>query len=58
MDCVLEECREDSDECEATFKITPVNPRLGIAFDGTDEPVNFRFETVKWAPCVDDMNMP
>ena len=58
MDCVDEDCTSDPDECKVTFKITPANPRLGIAFEGAGEPVNFRFETEKWAPCVDDMNMP
>jgi len=53
MQCLEEEC--DGDECNALFKITPANPRLGIAFDGQGEEVNFRFETERWAPCVDEM---
>jgi len=53
MDCQEESC--DGEECNALFKITPMNPRLGIAFDGTGDEVNFRFETERWAPCVEEM---
>ena len=53
MNCIEETC--DGDECNALFKITPANPRLGIAFDGQGEEVNFRFETERWAPCVEEM---
>jgi hypothetical protein len=55
MTCIEENC--DGDECNALFKITPANPRLGIAFDGQGEEVNFRFETERWAPCVDEMTV-
>ena len=57
MDCLSETCNTDSDECEAVFKITPNNPRLGVGFDSNGPPVNFRFETQKWEDCVDGMNM-
>ena len=53
MDCVEDSC--DGEECNALFKITPMNPRLGIAFTGTDGEINFRFETERWAPCVEEM---
>ena len=53
MNCVEESCEDD--ECNALFKISPANPRLGVAFDGQGEEVNFRFETERWAPCVEDM---
>merc|ERR1712134_125022 len=51
MNCVEESCEDD--ECNALFKISPANPRLGVAFDGQGEEVNFRFETERWAPCVE-----
>jgi len=54
MDC-LEEPACDGEECIVRFKITPANPRLGLAFDGQGEEVNFRFETERWAPCVEEM---
>merc|ERR1712127_604995 len=46
MVCEEEDCEDG--ECNALFKITPANPRLGIAFDGQGEEVNFRFETERW----------
>jgi len=55
MDLVEESCDAAADECNALFKITPSNPRLGLAFSGTDGEVNFRFETERWAPCVAEM---
>lgn len=56
-DIIRSEANCDGNECSALFKITPHNPRLGIAFDGQGDEVNFRFETTNWQEMEDEMTV-
>lgn len=53
MNCLEESCDDGTQECEATFLITPYNPKLGLAFNADGPPVDFRFETESWTECID-----
>jgi len=54
MNCLSESCNDETNECEATFFITPMNPKLGLGFDDDGTPIEFRFETENWSECVDN----